>query len=179
MPQLRPAERRGKSKSLRRLVAHILSVNGSGALDSPSMIITRKALTGFYILIAVAALVGTWGNNLQMLGGTFVEANVRFWQATLATPVSRSITVDIFWLGLPVNAWMLAEARRLKIRSVWLYLVGSFLIAISVTLPLFLIHRDRVLSRTDPNAGELSVADLVALAVLTLSAALYTAFALQ
>jgi len=38
---------------------------------------------------------------------------------------------------------MVAEARRLGIRFVWIYVVLGLLIAISVTAPLFLVARER------------------------------------
>ena len=64
---------------------------------------------------------------------------VRFWRETLATPASVSITVDLFLFGLAAVLWMVVEARRLGIRYAWLYVIGAMLVAISVTVPLFLI----------------------------------------
>jgi len=70
------------------------------------MIISRKALCLAYGLIAVLALVGTWGNNVGYLNLGFLGANLKFWGDTLANPASRSITVDIFFLGLPsLSGW--------------------------------------------------------------------------
>src|SRR5678815_5745716 len=105
------------------------------------MPISRKVLCIAYGLIALLALVGTWGNNVAYLSLGFVGANATFWQETLANPASRSITVDIFFLGLAVFVWMVLEARRLGLRGVWLYLVFGMLVAISVTVPIFLINR--------------------------------------
>jgi hypothetical protein len=42
---------------------------------------------------------------------------------------------------------MAHEAHRLDIRFVWLYVVLSFVIAVSVMFPLFLIARQRALAR--------------------------------
>jgi hypothetical protein len=44
---------------------------------------------------------------------------------------------------------MVLEARRLGIRFVWLYVILGFLVAISVTFPLFLIARERRLAAQD------------------------------
>ena len=56
------------------------------------MPISRKALCVAYGLIALLALVGTWGNNVEYLSLGFVGANTAFWQATLVNPASRSIS---------------------------------------------------------------------------------------
>lgn len=132
-------------------------------------------------MVALVALIGTWANNLQMIDPRlgFIEGNAAFWRATLATPASRSITVDLFWLGFPVIAWMLFEARRLKMRGAWAYVIAGFFIAISVTVPVFMLQRERVLLRETADAGVLKVGDLVGLALLAATAVGYTVIALR
>ena len=97
-----------------------------------------------------------------------------------STP-SRSITVDLFFLGLAVLVWMVLEARRLGMRFVWLYLVFGMLIAISVTVPIFLINRERKLAMREPDspAGTLSPLDIAGLALVTAAIAVYTAITLR
>jgi hypothetical protein len=126
------------------------------------------------IALALVALIGTWGHNIDYLHLGFLGANVRFWSDTLVNPASRSITADVFALALPVFYWMIAEARRLSMRGAWLYVVGSILVAISVALPVFVLHRARVLGRggEQPCEGRLISADWIgmgALGLLTLS----------
>ena len=62
------------------------------------MTISRKALCAVYGLIALLALVGTWGNNVAYLLRGFVGANTAFWRETLVNPASRS-TVPIFLIN--------------------------------------------------------------------------------
>jgi hypothetical protein len=132
------------------------------------MTISRKALCVFYALVALLALVGTWGNNIAYLDMGIAAANLHFWQQTLVNPASRSITVDILLLGLAAITWMLLEARRLSMRGVWIYVLASVFIAISAAFPAFLIHRERALAACDgtASAGTLSVVELLALVVL-------------
>ncbi len=132
------------------------------------MTISRKALCVFYALIALAALVGTWGNNIAYLDMGLAAANLHFWQQTLVNPASRSITVDILLLGLAAITWMFLEARRLSMRGVWIYVLASILIAISAAFPAFLIHRELALAAREgtDGAGTLSAAELLALVVL-------------
>jgi hypothetical protein len=103
--------------------------------------------------LALLALVGTWGHNIAYLPLGFLGATAQFWRETLATPASRSITFDLFALILPVFYWMFSEARRLSMRGIWWYVLASFLIAISVAVPVFLMHRARVISQGKPASG--------------------------
>jgi Protein of unknown function DUF2834 len=145
------------------------------------MTLSRKALCVVYGVIAVIAFIGTWGNNVAYLNLGFLGANVQFWTDTLANPGSRSITVDIFLLGYALIVWMLLEARRLKMRGVWLYVVLGFLIAISVTVPVFLINRERALAEREPllQSNTLRSGDVFGLIVLGVAFLAYTAITLM
>ena len=44
---------------------------------------------------------------------------------------------------------MVIEARRLGVKYVWAYIIGGFVIAISVTFPLFLLARELRLEKSD------------------------------
>lgn len=139
------------------------------------MTLTRKALCTIYALIALLALISTWGHNVVYLPLGFVGANLKFWQETLVNPASRSITLDIFYFGIAVFVWMALEARRLQMRGFWLYVVLSMLVAISVTVPVFLIQRERKLAQLEPAnqntmaSGNAALIAAFALAVTALS----------
>ena len=140
------------------------------------MSVSRRVLCAAYGVIAVLAVIGTWGNNLPYLQSGFAA----FWQDTLANPASRSITVDIFFLTLVVFVWMVLEARRLAMRGVWLYLIFGMMVAISVTVPIFLINRERAMAAAKPldAAGSLHAADVAGLAAVGLGAIAYAALTL-
>ena len=139
------------------------------------MTLSRQALCAVYALIGITALITTWANVLgavQQHG--FWEGTVRFWQDTLVNESSRFITIDLLFLGLTVIVWMVLEARRLAIPGVWIYVVAGLLIAISLTVPLFMIQRERTLARLQSGApgGHLAagdVAGLIALAAVSLA----------
>lgn len=102
----------------------------------------------FYGLIATVALVATWSQNLAYFHGApgaggLIGAFAAFVDDTRVNPASRSITVDIALLTLAGATFMILEARRLGIRFVWAYILLGFLVAISVTFPLFMIARER------------------------------------
>jgi hypothetical protein len=142
------------------------------------MTISRKALCAVYALIGALAFVGTWGNVLGLVKQHgFWQGTLVFWQDVLVNEASRFITIDILFLGLAVVVWMVLEARRLKIPGVWLYVVFGLFIAISLAVPLFLIHRERKLAALEPNApaGVVHLADLVGVILLMVA---FMAFAL-
>jgi hypothetical protein len=157
------------------------------ALDSRNRVTPRARLLLCiaYGIIALLAAIGTWGQNVAYfrpgdgLAG-FALATARFWPDTLATPASVSITVDIGLFALAAALLMVLEARRLGIRFVWLYVVFGFLIAISVTFPLFLIARERRLAARG-EAGEdlgLTRGDAVGLVALGAASAIFTLWTL-
>lgn len=105
-------------------------------------------LCAFYGLIATVALIATWSQNLAYFQGVsgpggVLDAFVAFIDDTRVNPASRSITVDIALFTLAGSTFMILEARRLGIRFVWAYILLGFLVAISVTFPLFMIARER------------------------------------
>ncbi|HYC23170.1 MAG TPA: DUF2834 domain-containing protein [Candidatus Bathyarchaeia archaeon] len=143
---------------------------------------SRLLLCVAYGAVALLALVATWNQNLSYfrpeegwLAG-FALATGRFWPATLATPASVSITVDIGLFALAAAALMIIEARRLDIRFAWLYVVFGLLVAISVTFPLFLIARERRLVARGEVSDDLGFnrGDAIGLAVLAAGCAVFS-----
>ena len=94
-----------------------------------------------YGVIAVAALIGTWNQNLAFFALPDHGGVAGFLRMGMANPAAASLTIDLAFVCLTLVIWMVIEARRLGVRFVWAYVVLSFVIAISVTLPLFLIAR--------------------------------------
>lgn len=145
----------------------------------------RRLLCVYYGFLALLALAGTWWQNVAYFDpkdgpiSGFVAATLRFWPDTLATPASTSIAVDIGILTLVVTVVMLLEARRLSMSLPWLYVIGGLLIAISVTVPLFLIARERrLVARGEVPAelglGHLDLAGLFALGALLIGFTIWT-----
>ncbi|WP_374021481.1 DUF2834 domain-containing protein [Mycobacterium sp. HNNTM2301] len=124
---------------------------------------SRKVVCFIYGVIAVAALIATWSN-----GGPYVHSAtdflVTFWRDAKVTSASRFLAADALMLAISVVILMVIEARKHRVRFVWLYVAGSFFIAISVMFPLFLIARELGMSASD--APRLRIPDTIVLAVL-------------
>jgi hypothetical protein len=91
-----------------------------------------KALCAVYAVISIAALIATWSQNAAYFDnpGRFL---VDFLNDSKVTPASRSLTVDIGLFFLAAGILMVVEARKHGVKFVWLYILGGFAIAISVT----------------------------------------------
>ncbi len=62
-------------------------------------------------------------------------------------PAVSSITVDLLVVAVAGSVFIIVEARRLRMRFGWLYVVASGLTAFAFTFPLFLAMRERRLTR--------------------------------
>ena len=131
----------------------------------------QRWLIVFYALVAGAALYATWSQNLQLMspGTGLAGAFAVFLDHAKVNPASRSITVDIGFFLLAAAAFMIIEARRLGVRFVWAYILFGFLVAISVTFPLFMIARELRIAANPGRDGQWSMnaVDLTGLAVVT------------
>ena len=145
------------------------------------MTVQQRGLVAFYAAIAVAALFATWSQNLAYFGGEGAagSALLTFLQETKVNPASRSITVDIAFFLLAAAAFMIVEARRLGVRFVWLYILFGFLVAISVTFPLFMIARELRVNASTSGAWSLKAVDVAGLVVITALVAFLSWFVLS
>ena len=129
---------------------------------------SRWLICAIYALISAAALIATSSQNVAYFGGGMLDAFVRFFEDTKVNPASRSITVDIGLLLLAAVFFMVIEARRLGVRFVWLYVLGGFLVAISVTFPLFMIAREFRRASLGEADAALTAVDAAGLGIVTL-----------
>lgn len=130
-----------------------------------------RSLPLFYIYIGtgLCALILTWVHIPAYLGSGFLDANVQFWKDALlnANPASTFLAVDILFLALAVEIWMVVESRRLGMNYVWGYIAIATFIGISFATPLFLAMREKHLTANNGNTQvTLKSYDMVLLLVL-------------
>ena len=104
-------------------------------------------LCWIYAAIAAGALFATWSQNLAFFAQSPDAGVAGFLRAAYANPAAASLVNDLWFLGLAAVVFMVVEARRVGVRFVWLYVVLSFLVAVSVSVPLFLLARERKLAK--------------------------------
>ena len=96
-----------------------------------------------YLVLAVAGLIGTWWFNVFAI----VQMADYIGDLVNSGPAVSSITVDLLIAATAGSVFIIVEARRLRIRFGWLYVVGAGLTAFAFTFPLFLAMRQRHLTR--------------------------------
>ena len=94
-----------------------------------------------YLLLSVTGLIGTWYFNLLA-----IRQGRNFFADWSSTPAVSSATTDLLVAASAASIFMFSEGKRLKMKYVWLFILGSFVTAIAFTFPLFLAFRERKLS---------------------------------
>jgi hypothetical protein len=110
-----------------------------------------KLICGVYGLIALVALPATWINNIAFMAQSTNSSAMDFMRSAYINAASASLSNDLFLLASAVCIFMAIEGKRVGVRYVWLYIILSAVIAISVTFPLFLISRHLKLSAPEQN----------------------------
>lgn len=98
-------------------------------------------LTGLQLLYAALAIVGvivTWYFNLQPM-------EMSYFEGLYANPAASSFTNDLLVVVTTFLIWSFVETRRLKMSyGLWAAIfVATFVIAAAMTVPLFLLLRER------------------------------------
>lgn len=96
----------------------------------------------FFLIVAIIGLVTAWVFNAiaVMTGADYIDA----W---FGSPVDWVLSLDLLVVAVAGSALMIFEAKRLGIKYVWAYIVGSGITAFAFTFPLFLAMRERRLAQ--------------------------------
>jgi hypothetical protein len=108
-----------------------------------------KITCAVYGLIALLAIPATWINNIafmQQPNNSFMD----FMNAAYVNAAAASLSNDLLFIAIAASMFMAIEGKRVGVRFVWLYLVFSGLVAISVTFPLFLLARHIKITTEQP-----------------------------
>jgi hypothetical protein len=98
---------------------------------------TDKALCAVYAVLGVAALVGTQ----IVLVDYLTSDDPSLFDDAVANGAATFSLIDLLAVALVGLVFMVVEGRRLGMRFLWVYVVVTFAVAISVALPAFLIAR--------------------------------------
>jgi hypothetical protein len=97
-----------------------------------------------YLALAVAGAIFPWLANAEFIrdyGQTFDLT--QFIELANANSAARSLSRDLLIGATAVTIWIITEARRLKVRGLWIVLLSSVTIAFAFAAPFFLFLRER------------------------------------
>ena len=108
------------------------------------MIMKRKHV---YLVLCILAVALTYSRLIPYL----LEGNVNaadFFRPFYADYITQFYMADLFVTAIACIAFMLYEAKRIKMTKVWIPVASVFLVGISLGLPLFLYMREDLLEKT-------------------------------
>lgn len=102
----------------------------------------HKKLFWVYLVLSIVGLVSAWVFNALA-----VMNNQDYAGAWFGTAVDWVLSADFTVVAIAVVVFMISEARRLKMKRVWLYILLSGITAMAFTFPLFMAMRERKLDQ--------------------------------
>ena len=106
-------------------------------------------------VIAAGALALTWTQNVQWMAANPDASPLKFVTDGFVNHAAASLSWDLVALTTACVIFMALQAREHGVRHLWAYVLFSFVVAISVTFPLFLWARERAMARAEdpPRSG--------------------------
>ena len=111
-------------------------------------------LLTFYLAMAVAGLVATGWHNVTYFGSPGDTDLLGYVRSAFSNSASSALAIDVAFVGVVGQVFMLAEGRRIGMPWRWLaaLVFGTAAIAIAFTLPLFLIAHRVIVRRREASA---------------------------
>jgi uncharacterized membrane protein len=111
----------------------------------------HKSLFWIYVVLSIVGLVTAW-----IFNALAVMNNQDYMAAWFGTAVDWVLSGDFTIVAIAVVVFMITEARRLKMKRVWLYILLSGVTAMAFTFPLFMAMRERKLGEVSSAQNEVS-----------------------
>lgn len=107
-----------------------------------------------YAVLVVLGVLVPWYFNIQfMQEHPGLSSLGEFVRGSMANPAASSLSMDLSIGGTAFLIWMIGEARRLKMKNSWAYVVIFFTVAFACACPLFLLMRERTLQASQEQAA--------------------------
>ncbi len=101
-----------------------------------------------YLALSIVGLVLTWYHNIAFMGDHASPGAAEFIADVFVNHASSSIGWDITVAGTAFMIFVFAEAKRLGMKRVWVYVPLTLCIALAFAAPLFLFMRERKIAET-------------------------------
>jgi predicted alpha/beta superfamily hydrolase len=103
-----------------------------------------------YLFLSISGLITAWIFNALAV---FEQAD--YLASWFGSAVDWVLSLDLLIVILATVAFMLAEAKRLGMKNVWLYFLASGITAAAFTFPLFMFFRERKILKNKLAGGAL------------------------
>ena len=124
-------------------------------MDNSVGSIIRQVL---YLFLAFTGLIWAWNHGLTFSLQWLTDAPNPwdvpqfffdfFYSAYVASPTAAFLTVDLLGAWFTFLVFVLPESKRLNIHVGWVYFLIACTLGVCFAMPLFLIHRERVMQAT-------------------------------
>ena len=102
----------------------------------------------FFLIVSIVGLVTAWVfNGIAVVQGATGSDYLEAW---FTTSLDWVLSLDLLVVAVAGSAFILIEGRRLGMRYLWAYILGSGVTAFAFTFPLFLAMRERALAQAAP-----------------------------
>ncbi len=108
------------------------------------MLFTRNLLCIAYLSFSLVGAILTILANIDFMhtyGPGFDLA--KFISLANVNPAAQSLSRDLLVASTAIILWIFVEAKRLKMKNLWIVILGTFTIAFAFSAPLFLFLRER------------------------------------
>jgi len=108
------------------------------------MSIQRKWLSFVYLFFAVAGAILPTIANIEFARNYGPGFDLtKFIELANINPAAQSLSRDLAIGAGAITIWIISEARRLRVKYLWVVLLSTFTIAFAFAAPLFLFLRER------------------------------------
>jgi len=116
-------------------------------MNARAWIFAAVALTGFVLTQYYLVLFIHEVQGQPTLEGMLSFDVAAFVAGGFANPSASFLSIDVIVSVACFLLWVFPEGKRLGMRNVWVYAALTFMVAMAVSFPLFMMMRERALVR--------------------------------
>ncbi len=122
--------------------------------------ISRHYLSILYFFFAIAGAILPTLSNIEFAKNYGPGFDVvHFVELANINPAAQSLSRDLIIGAGAITFWIISEARRLRMKNLWIVLISTFLIAFAFAAPLFLLLRERRLIELENKGSLIDIID--------------------
>jgi TRAP-type uncharacterized transport system fused permease subunit len=110
--------------------------------------VQNRKLQVVYLIFCFLGFVLPYSQFVPFLMERGLNINL-FIEQLFVNRISGFFGMDVIVSILILCAFIVWEGSRLKMKNLWIYIASSFLVGVSLGLPLFLLMRQRQLEQND------------------------------